>query len=144
MTRCATHCVRDLCHWVEDRGWLQSERGACSHARYLEMVPVQGDVQVLPPAPEQSAPSGMQSGCWRGAQPVVVLTLAELPLLLLPGGVKVEHRLQRTPPVKHVTAPARTIWFKPSDNLRRQNHLVLTYSWYLCMHSSSGLSMYPA
>lgn len=127
----STHCARGCCHWAEDKGWLQSEREVCSHARYQERVPAQGDGQVLPTAPEQSAPSGMQSGCWRGAQPALVLTLAELPPLPLPGGVKMEHRLQRTPPVKHVTAPARTTWFKPSCKLQRQNHLVQTYSWSL-------------
>jgi len=52
------------------------------------------------------------------------LTLAELPPLPLPGGVKVEHCLQRTPPVKHVMAPARTIWFKPSNKFQWENQLV--------------------
>ena len=85
---------------------------------------MQGDGQELPPAPEQSGPSDTQSDCWRGAQHEVVLTLAELPTLPLPGGVKVEHCLQRTPPVKHVMAPARTIWFKPSNEFRRENQLV--------------------
>lgn len=85
---------------------------------------MQGDGQELPPALEQSGPSDTQSDCWRGAQHEVVLTLAELPPLPLPGGVKVEHCLQRTPPVKHVMAPARTIWFKPSNEFRRENQLV--------------------
>jgi hypothetical protein len=40
VTYSVTYCVKDLCHWAEDKGWLQSEREVCSHAQYLEMVPV--------------------------------------------------------------------------------------------------------